>query len=139
MGDTSLEFTVTVSDSNQGTLVAGEGGFTVSNANDAPKIVGDVVDDVTGTLTFSDADKADTHTVTFDGLYAEDGETPLSVDTAKVPGKPVPVYNAEGVLVGTLALQFTKGDGDEDVLSYTFTPDAGYADSLSKGGSEEIT
>lgn len=139
VGDTSLEFTVTVSDSNQGTLVAGEGGFTVSNANDAPKIVGDVVDDVTGTLTFSDADKADTHTVTFDGLYAEDGETPLSVDTAKVPGKPVSVYNAKGVLVGTLALQFTKGDGDEDVLSYTFTPDAGYANTLPKGGSEEIT
>ena len=139
VGDTSLEFTVTVSDSNQGTLVAGEGGFTVSNANDAPKIVGDVVDDVTGTLTFSDADKADTHTVTFDGLYAEDGETPLSVDTAKVPGKPVSVYNAEGVLVGTLALQFTKGEGDEDVLSYTFTPDPDYANFLPKGGSEEIT
>ena len=139
VGDTSLEFTVTVSDSNQGTLVAGEGGFTVSNANDAPQIVGDVVDDVTGTLTFSDADKADTHTVTFDGLYAEGGETPLSVDTAKVPGKPVSVYNAKGVLVGTLALQFTKGDGDEDVLSYTFTPDADYANSLPKGGSEEIT
>ena len=139
VGDTSLEFTVTVSDSNQGTLVAGEGGFTVSNANDAPKIVGDVVDDVTGTLTFSDADKADTHTVTFDGLYAEDGETPLSVDTAKVPGKPVSVYNAKGVLVGTLALQFTKGDGDEDVLSYTFTPDPDYANYLPKGGSEEIS
>ena len=139
VGDTSLEFTVTVSDSNQGTLVAGEGGFTVSNANDAPKIVGDVVDDVTGTLTFSDADKADTHTVTFDGLYADNKETPLSVDTAKVPGKPVPVYNVDGVLVGTLALQFTKGEGDEDVLSYTFTPDANYANSLPKGGSEEIS
>ena len=157
VGDTSLEFTVTVSDSNQGTLVAGEGGFTVSNANDAPKIVGDVVDDVTGTLTFSDADKADTHTVTFDGLYAEDGETPLSVDTAAVGadktsgiasfsdagvqdsvvlsleygGKPYAVAGntCENPGVGTITLQETG----TNAYGYPFVPDANLTDSVPDG------
>src|SRR5699024_7832923 len=51
------------------------------------------------------------------------------------PKGSVSVYNAEGVLVGTLALQFTKGEGDKDVLSYTFTPDADYVNSLPVGSS----
>ena len=132
-------FKVVISDST-GNKIEADISVTIDGTNDGPVINSNTIrpnadGTSTGRLEFSDVDTSDTHTVTFDDLYAEGGKTPLSVDTANMPEGSVSVYNAEGVLVGTLAWQFTKGEGDKDVLSYTFTPDADYVNSLPVGSS----
>ena len=79
----------------------------------------------TGLLVFSDKDVSDTHTVTFEGLYGSENGTALSVNTAELSetSSSVPVYDEEGVLIGTMKFDFVEGNNNQgNKLSYTFTP-----------------
>ena len=137
-------FTVTVTDST-GNTVEKILSVTITGTNQEPEISSNAVSGNSGTLTFSDIDANDTHTVTFKDLYvAGDTDQPvhLSVDTANLSetSSPVEVYNAEGVLIGTMEFTFTKGDGNQgNKLTYTFTPNEAYENSLEVGERVEVS
>ena len=130
--DTSLDFGITVSDNHDGTDTENGLHFTVTNPNDAPEIDEDASqlpseeNNNEGKLKFSDADVKDTHSVTFNGLYAgvsgEDGE-PLkweNVESLKdyPEGKTLAVFNKDGLQIGTLKLTYEDGE-----LTYTLSTD----------------
>ena len=116
---------------------------TIKGSNDAPEIaVSQPSGSQSGTVTITDVDTSDTHSVTFEGLRADAAGTPLSVDLATLEQEggttTVDVYNADGTLIGKLELVYTKGTGTDDSLAYTFTPDEGYLNSLPVNGSQDI-
>ena len=116
---------------------------TIKGSNDAPEIaVSQPSGALAGTVTITDVDASDTHSVTFEGLRADAAGTPLSVDLATLEQEggttTVDVYDADGTLIGKLELVYTKGTGTDDSLAYTFTPDEGYLNSLPVNGSQDI-
>ena len=116
---------------------------TIKGSNDAPDIaVSQPSGALAGTVTITDVDTSDTHSVTFEGLRADAAGTPLSVDLATLEQEggttTVDVYDADGTLIGKLELVYTKGTGTDDSLAYTFTPDEGYLNSLPVNGSQDI-
>ena len=130
---TQLDLTFSVSDghtSKETTPVS----VTLTGSNDAVSISSGESsltpnDDgtYTGSLVFSDKDVSDTHTVTFDKLFVGgdgDEHKPLSVNTADLSeNSSVSVYDEDGVLIGSMQFEFTKGDNNQNnKLSYTFTP-----------------
>ena len=132
VGENKLDFGITVSDKNGREDTTGDLQFTVTNENDAPAITEEPSSGSnTGTLVFSDADVRDTHSVTFEGLYAsESGKEGDSLKVDNVEGltdgaTTLDVYNESGQKIGTLKLAYTEGDGagTEHTLTYTFTPD----------------
>ena len=151
VGDSTIDFTITVSDKSGDTdTTDGNLQFTVTNDNDAPVIDEDLSQDPaagnTGTLVFSDADVRDTHSVTFEGLYAsESGKEGDSLKVDNVEGltdgaTTLDVYNESGQKIGTLKLAYTEGDGagTEHTLTYTFTPDTEYSNSLDRDSSVSL-
>ena len=142
-----ISFGITVSDNNGGTVTTGDLQFTVTNENDAPAITEEPSSGSnTGTLVFSDADVRDTHSVTFEGLYAsESGKEGDSLKVDNVEGltdgaTTLDVYNESGQKIGTLKLAYTEGDGagTEHTLTYTFTPDTEYSNSLDRDSSVSL-
>ena len=129
VGDSTIDFTITVSDKSGDTdTTDGNLQFTVTNDNDAPVIDEDLSQDPaagnTGTLVFTDADVKDTHSVTFNGLYAgvsgEDGE-PLKLENVESlkdypEGKTLAVFNKDGLQIGMLKLTYEDGE-----LTYTLS------------------
>ena len=116
---------------------------TIKGSNDAPEIaVSQPSGALAGTVTITDVDASDAHSVTFEGLRADAAVTPLSVDLATLEQEggttTVDVYDADGTLIGKLELVYTKGTGTDDSLAYTFTPDEGYLNSLPVNGSQDI-
>ena len=116
---------------------------TIKGSNDAPEIaVSQPSGALAGTVTITDVDASDAHSVTFEGLRADAADTPLSVDLATLEQEggttTVDVYDADGTLIGKLELVYTKGTGTDDSLAYTFTPDEGYLNSLPVNGSQDI-
>ena len=116
---------------------------TIKGSNDAPEIaVSQPSGALAGTVTITDVDTSDAHSVTFEGLRADAAGTPLSVDLATLEQEggttTVDVYDADGTLIGKLELVYTKGTGTDDSLAYTFTPDEGYLNSLPVNGSQDI-
>ena len=116
---------------------------TIKGSNDAPEIaVSQPSGALAGTVTITDVDASDTHSVTFEGLRADAADTPLSVDLATLEQEggttTVDVYDADGTLIGKLELVYAKGTGTDDSLAYTFTPDEGYLNSLPVNGSQDI-
>ena len=116
---------------------------TIKGSNDAPEIaVSQPSGALAGTVTITDVDASDAHSVTFEGLRADAAGTPLSVDLATLEQEggttTVDVYDADGTLIGKLELAYTKGTGTDDSLTYTFTPDEGYLNSLPVNGSQDI-
>ena len=116
---------------------------TIKGSNDAPEIaVSQPSGALAGTVTITDVDTSDTHSVTFEGLRADAAGIPLSVDLATLEQEggttTVDVYDADGTLIGKLELVYTKGTGTDDSLAYTFTPDEGYLNSLPVNGSQDI-
>uniref|UniRef100_UPI0026EA2B96 VCBS domain-containing protein n=2 Tax=Desulfovibrio TaxID=872 RepID=UPI0026EA2B96 len=116
---------------------------TIKGSNDAPEIaVSQPSGALAGTVTITDVDTSDTHSVTFEGLRADAAGTPLSVDLATLEQEggttTVDVYDADGTLIGKLELVYAKGTGTDDSLAYTFTPDEGYLNSLPVNGSQDI-
>ena len=123
-----ISFGITVSDNNGGTVTTGDLQFTVTNENDKPEITASEGPSAekgnTGTLVFTDADVKDTHSVTFNGLYAgvsgEDGE-PLKLENVESlkdypEGKTLAVFNKDGLQIGTLKLTYEDGE-----LTYTLS------------------
>ncbi len=137
-------FAVTVTDST-GKTVTETLSVTITGTNQEPEISSNEVFGNSGTLTFSDIDASDTHTVTFDDLYAGGTDQPvhLSVNTANLSDTPfgdVSVYNENGDLIGTMKFTFTKGDGNQgNKLTYTFTPDKAYENSLEVDESVDVS
>ena len=141
VGENKLDFGITVSDKNGKEDTQGGLNFTVTNENDAPVITEESSSGSnTGTLVFTDADARDTHSVTFEGLYAsvsgKEGDS-LKVDNVEglTDGNTTrDVYNENGQKIGTLKLAYTEGDGagTEHTLTYTFTPDTEYSNSLDR-------
>ena len=131
--DKDIDFGITVSDGHvDGTATQDDLHFTVSNPNDAPVInageseAPSAEKGNTGTLVFTDADARDTHSVTFNGLYAgvsgEDGE-PLKLENVESlkddpEGKTLAVFNKDGLQIGTLKLTYKDGE-----LTYTLSTD----------------
>ena len=116
---------------------------TIKGSNDAPEIaVSQPSGALAGTVTITDVDASDTHSVTFEGLCADAAGTPLSVDLATLEQEggttTVDVYDADGTLIGKLELVYAKGTGTDDSLAYTFTPDEGYLNSLPVNRSQDI-
>ena len=118
VGENKLDFGITVSDKNGREDTTGDLQFTVTNENDAPAITEEPSSGSnTGTLVFSDADVRDTHSVTFEGLYAsESGKEGDSLKVDNVEGltdgaTTLDVYNESGQKIGTLKLAYTEGDG----------------------------
>lgn len=151
VGDSTIDFTITVSDKSGDTdTTDGNLQFTVTNDNDAPVIDEDLSQDPaagnTGTLVFTDADVRDTHSVTFEGLYASaSGKAGDSLKVDNVEGltdgnTTRDVYNESGQKIGTLKLAYTEGDGagTEHTLTYTFTPDTEYSNSLDRDSSVSL-
>ena len=147
VGENKLDFGITVSDKNGREDTTGDLQFTVTNENDAPVITGETSEgNNTGTLVFSDADVRDTHSVTFEGLYAsESGKEGDSLKVDNVEGltdgtTTLDVYNESGQKIGTLKLAYTEGDGagTEHTLTYTFTPDTEYSNSLDRDSSVSL-
>ena len=152
VGDSTIDFTITVSDKSGDTdTTDGNLQFTVTNDNDAPVIDEDLSQDPaagnTGTLVFTDADELDTqHSVTFEGLYASaSGKAGDSLKVDNVEGltdgaTTLDVYNESGQKIGTLKLAYTEGDGagTEHTLTYTFTPDTEYSNSLDRDSSVSL-
>ena len=148
VGDSTIDFTITVSDKSGDTdTTDGNLQFTVTNENDAPAITEEPSSGSnTGTLVFSDADVRDTHSVTFEGLYAsESGKEGDSLKVDNVEGltdgaTTLDVYNESGQKIGTLKLAYTEGDGagTEHTLTYTFTPDTEYSNSLDRDSSVSL-
>ena len=122
--DKDIDFGITVSDGHvDGTATQDDLHFTVSNPNDAPEIAEDASqlpseeNNNEGKLVFTDADVWDTHSVTFDGLYADNGNA-LTVDNVEslTDDKDVPVYNKDGLQIGKLTLSYKDGE-----LTYTLS------------------
>lgn len=130
-----IDFSITVSDTHDGTDTTDGLQFGVSNVNDAPVIdetlsQGPTEGSNTGTLAFTDADVRDAHSVTFGGLSADAAGTPLMVpDVEGLAGDTeVPVYR-DGLQIGTLTLSYADGK-----LSYTLSTE-GFEDNLPVGES----
>ena len=143
-GETATESfgKITIADST-GNKITETITVTIKGSNDAPEIaVSQPSGALAGTVTITDVDASDTHSVTFEGLRADAAGTPLSVDLATLEQEggttTVDVYDADGTLIGKLELAYTKGTGTDDSLAYTFTPDEGYLNSLPVNGSEVI-
>ena len=112
--------------------------LTINGQNDEIKDL--ETDDVTGTsgtLTFTDVDRTDEHTITFNDLYAN-GDALLSVSTNELPEKPLDVFDVHGTRLGTLTFTW-KEDGASKELSYTFEPDDAYLNTLPVGESKDIS
>ena len=147
-GQTESEtFRVQASDKFGAVSDPGEVTVTITGTNDAPALVVEQSGGIlSGTVTITDVDASDTHDVTFNGLYGKDagtGEvTPLSVENVEglkgTEGTTLAVYNAEGEKIGELTLTYTGGTGDSDTLTYTFTPDEEYLNSLEVGIPKDI-
>ena len=147
VGENKLDFGITVSDKNGREDTTGDLQFTVTNENDAPAITEEPSSGSnTGTLVFTDADVRDTHSVTFEGLYASaSGKAGDSLKVDNVEGltdgnTTRDVYNESGQKIGTLKLAYTEGDGagTEHTLTYTFTPDTEYSNSLDRDSSVSL-
>ena len=130
-----IDFSITVSDTHDGTDTTDGLQFGVSNVNDAPVIdetlsQGPTEGSNTGTLAFTDADVRDAHSVTFGGLSADAAGTPLMVpDVEGLAGDTeVPVYR-DGLQIGTLTLSYADGK-----LSYTLSTE-GFENNLPVGES----
>ena len=143
-GETATESfgKITIADST-GNKITETITVTIKGSNDAPEIaVSQPSGALAGTVTITDVDASDTHSVTFEGLRADVAGTPLSVDLATLEQEggttTVDVYDADGTLIGKLELVYTKGTGTDDSLAYTFTPDEGYLNSLPVNGSQDI-
>ena len=143
-GETATESfgKITIADST-GNKITETITVTIKGSNDAPDIaVSQPSGALAGTVTITDVDASDTHSVTFEGLRADVAGTPLSVDLATLEQEggttTVDVYDADGTLIGKLELVYTKGTGTDDSLAYTFTPDEGYLNSLPVNGSQDI-
>ena len=143
-GETATESfgKITIADST-GNKITETITVTIKGSNDAPEIaVSQPSGALAGTVTITDVDASDTHSVTFEGLRADAAGTPLSVDLATLEQEggttTVDVYDADGTLIGKLELVYTKGTGTDDSLAYTFTPDEGYLNSLPVNGSQDI-
>ena len=143
-GETATESfgKITIADST-GNKITETITVTIKGSNDAPEIaVSQPSGALAGTVTITDVDASDTHSVTFEGLRADAAGTPLSVDLATLEQEggttTVDVYDADGTLIGKLELAYTKGTGTDDSLTYTFTPDEGYLNSLPVNGSQDI-
>ena len=137
MGDSTIDFTITVSDKSGDTdTTDGNLQFTVTNDNDAPVIDEDLSQDPaagnTGTLVFTDADVKDTHSVSFEGLSVDEDGTPLTVDLDSLPEEPITVYQ-DGQKVGELILTYSKGEDGTGTFTYAFDPDKNYLNSLPVG------
>ena len=133
-GSQDIDFSITVSDTHDGTDTTDGLQFSVSNVNDAPVIdetlsQGPAEGSNTGTLAFTDADVRDVHSVTFDGLQDANGHA-LTVDNVEglTGDREVPVYH-DGLQVGTLTLSYADGK-----LSYTLSTE-GFEDNLPVGES----
>ena len=143
-GETATESfgKITIADST-GNKITETITVTIKGSNDAPEIaVSQPSGALAGTVTITDVDASDAHSVTFEGLRADAADTPLSVDLATLEQEggttTVDVYDADGTLIGKLELVYTKGTGTDDSLAYTFTPDEGYLNSLPVNGSQDI-
>ena len=143
-GETATESfgKITIADST-GNKITETITVTIKGSNDAPEIaVSQPSGALAGTVTITDVDASDAHSVTFEGLRADAAGTPLSVDLATLEQEggttTVDVYDADGTLIGKLELVYTKGTGTDDSLAYTFTPDEGYLNSLPVNGSQDI-
>ena len=143
-GETATESfgKITIADST-GNKITETITVTIKGSNDAPEIaVSQPSGALAGTVTITDVDTSDTHSVTFEGLRADAAGTPLSVDLATLEQEggttTVDVYDADGTLIGKLELVYAKGTGTDDSLAYTFTPDEGYLNSLPVNGSQDI-
>ena len=143
-GETATESfgKITIADST-GNKITETITVTIKGSNDAPEIaVSQPSGALAGTVTITDVDASDTHSVTFEGLCADAAGTPLSVDLATLEQEggttTVDVYDADGTLIGKLELVYTKGTGTDDSLAYTFTPDEGYLNSLPVNRSQDI-
>lgn len=129
-------FTVTITDS-AGNSITEDFNVTITGTNQNPTIASNTVSGNKGTLTFSDIDANDTHTVTFNGLKDADGNN-LTVNTGSAP-QSVDVYDAAGNLIGSMSFTYAQGTGNQgNQLTYTFTPNGGYTDSLNRGQSVEL-
>ena len=133
---------ITIADST-GNKITENITVTIKGSNDAPEItVSQPSGALAGTVTITDVDASDAHSVTFEGLRADAAGPPLSVDLATLEQEggttTVDVYDADGTLIGKLELVYTKGTGTDDSLAYTFTPDEGYLNSLPVNGSQDI-
>ena len=135
VGESSIDFDLTVTDAQGVSDQLGGLDFSVSNENDAPVInddqsQGPAEGNKTGTLVFTDADVRDTHSVTFDGLSADAAGTPLTVSNVEglTGDTEVPVYR-DGLQIGTLTLSYADGK-----LSYTLSTE-GFEDNLPVGES----
>ena len=135
VGESSIDFDLTVTDAQGVSDQLGGLDFSVSNENDAPVInddqsQGPAEGNNTGTLVFTDADVRDTHSVTFDGLSADAAGTPLTVSNVEglAGDREVPVYR-DGLQIGTLTLSYADGK-----LSYTLSTE-GFEDNLPVGES----
>ena len=137
-------FTVTVTDST-GKTVETSLSVIITGTNQEPEISSNAVSGNIGTLTFSDIDANDTHTVTFDDLYASEAGkegAALSVNTAEgaMPTGPVDVYNENGVLVGTMQFGFVEGGNNQgNKFTYTFMLNDAYENSLEVGTSVDVS
>ena len=135
VGESSIDFDLTVTDAQGVSDQLGGLDFSVSNENDAPVInddqsQGPAEGNKTGTLVFSDADARDTHSVTFGGLSADAAGTPLTVSNVEglTGDTEVPVYR-DGLQIGTLTLSYADGK-----LSYTLSTE-GFENNLPVGES----
>ena len=133
-GSQDIDFSITVSDTHDGTDTTDGLQFSVSNVNDAPVIdetlsQGPAEGSNTGTLAFTDADVRDVHSVTFDGLQDANGHA-LTVDNVEglTGDREVPVYR-DGLQIGTLTLSYADGK-----LSYTLSTE-GFENNLPVGES----
>ena len=134
-GSQDIDFSITVSDTHDGTDTTDGLQFSVSNVNDAPVIdealsQGPAEGSNTGTLAFTDADVRDAHSVTFGGLSADAAGTPLTVPNVEglTGDTEVPVYR-DGLQIGTLTLSYADGK-----LSYTLSTE-GFENNLPVGES----
>ena len=134
-GSQDIDFSITVSDTHDGTDTTDGLQFSVSNVNDAPVIdealsQGPAEGSNTGTLAFTDADVRDAHSVTFGGLSADAAGTPLTVSNVEglTGDTEVPVYR-DGLQIGTLTLSYADGK-----LSYTLSTE-GFENNLPVGES----
>ena len=113
--------------------------LTVQGTNDAP-VIDDMSSTVTGKeghLTFMDVDTSDSHTLTFKGLYDAQGQE-LTFATTDIPSS-IAVYAEGGTELGTLSFTWqTDETTGKDRLTYTFSPDPEYLNSLPVGKESSI-
>ena len=134
VGESSIDFDLTVTDAQGVSDQLGGLDFSVSNENDAPVInddqsQGPAEGNKTGTLVFSDADVRDTHSVTFGGLQDAMGQA-LTVPNVEslAEDTEVAVWR-DGLQIGTLTLSYADGQ-----LTYSFSTE-GFEDNLPVGES----